>query len=187
MGDVLYSMNVSLDGFVEDADGNIEWASVDDELHTFFNDQVRAMGAFLYGRRMYELMVGAWPHWDEQPGVSAVEADFAKIWRPKPKVVFSKTLQSAEWNSRIVRENLPAAVLQLKSEFEGPLGVGGPGIAASLIELGLIDVFEPVVHPVVLGGGKAFWPAEIPNMPLVLEETRPFRSGAVAMRYRRRA
>jgi dihydrofolate reductase len=134
---------------------------------------------------MYELMAAAWPARDQDPDASAAEAEYARLWRPKPKVVFSRTLQHAEWNTRIVRENLPAAIAELRAEFEGPLGVAGPGIAASLIELGLIDLFEPVVHPVVLGGGKPFWPREIPPMPLVLERSRTFRSGAIATRYRR--
>jgi dihydrofolate reductase len=184
MGHLVYSLNVSLDGFVEDADGSIEWATVDEELHSYFNEQARAVDAFLYGRRMYELMAGAWPTRDEQPDAQAVEVEFAKIWRPKPKVVFSRTLERAEWSTRIVRDNLAGAIAELTAEFEGPLSVDGPGIAASLIELGLVDVFEPVVHPVVLGGGKPFWPTEVPKMRLVLEETRQFESGAVLLRYR---
>jgi dihydrofolate reductase len=187
VGNVVYLLNVSLDGFVEDSAGTLGWANVDHELHTYFNERARATGAFLYGRRMWELMSSAWPTADEQPGVTAAEAEFAAIWRPKPKVVFSRTLEEAEWNTRIIRADLPGAIAELKAEFDGVLGVGGPGIAGSLMRLGLVDGWELVVHPVVLGGGKPFWPDGGPREQLALFETRTFGSGAVLLRYGRRS
>src|SRR6266516_6413215 len=92
-GRVIYSMNVSLDGFVETTDRGLDWVIVDEELHTFFNDQARETGAFVYGRRMYEVMADYWPTADENPSAPEYEVDFARIWKRVPKVVFSKTLE----------------------------------------------------------------------------------------------
>jgi dihydrofolate reductase len=100
VGRLIYSMSVSLDGFVETPSRSLDWVLVDDELHAVFNDEARAMGAFLYGRRMYELMVAYWPTAETDPSATPVMREFARIWRDKPKIVFSRTLERVDWNSR---------------------------------------------------------------------------------------
>src|ERR1700704_1518429 len=101
MDKLVYSMNASLDGYVETPDHSLDWANVDDELHTWFNDRAREAAAFLYGRRLYETMAAYWPTAAADPGATKVMLDFARIWNEKPKIVFSSTLTSVRWNSRL--------------------------------------------------------------------------------------
>lgn len=186
MGKVIYSLNVSLDGFVETIDHGLDWAQVDEELHTWFNEQERAAEALLYGRRMYELMAGYWPTAESDPNASPVELDFARIWKPKPKFVFSSTLETVDWNSRLVRGDVVEELGRIREEFNGDVGVGGATIAAELIRHNLIDEYRPVVHPVVLGAGMPFIPLLPHPLDLELFDTRTFSSGAIYLGYRRR-
>jgi len=180
---VIYSMMVSLDGFIETPDRKIDWIIIDDELHSFANDQERETGALLYGRRLYELMASYWPTADANPSASAVEIEFARIWRDKPKIVFSKTLERVEWNSRLVRDNLRQEVMELKAQPGKDLSVGGAGLAAALMRFGLIDEYQPIIHPVVLGSGTPFFPPLDGKLDLRLVDKRTFGSGAVYLRY----
>ncbi|MCL4267534.1 MAG: dihydrofolate reductase family protein [Anaerolineae bacterium] len=183
MRKVIYSMSVSLDGFVEGPNKNLNWVIIDEEIHTFFNEQAREMGAFLYGRRIYELMADYWPTADLNPSAPAYEAEFARIWRDKPKIVFSQSLEKVEWNSRLVRGNLTEEVKKLKAQPGNDLSVGGPALAATLMELGLVDVFYLVVNPVTLGSGTHFFPAMRGKINLRLMGTRTFDSGVVMLHY----
>lgn len=183
MRKIIYSMNVSLDGFVETVDRSLDWGLVDEELHTFFNDQTREMDAFLYGRRMYELMADYWPTADMNPSAHAVEVDFARIWKEKPKIVFSKTLDEVGWNGRLVKDNVVEEIKKLKAQPGKAMDVSGPTLAATLIRHGLVDEFHLLVHPVVLGGGTPFFPALENKLNLRLVETRTFHSGVVYLRY----
>ncbi len=158
----------------------------DEELHRFANEQVRDAGALLYGRRLYELMDGYWPTADQNPDVHEVEAEFARLYRDTPKVVFSTTLAEVGENCRLVKEDLPGEVARLQQEAGGSLHLGGPGLAASFIELDLIDAYELWVHPVAFGGGKPFFPPG-KELSLDLVETRAFGSGVVLVRYERAA
>ena len=187
MSKVVYSLNVSLDGYVEAEGGDIGWGMPDEELHRFFNDQVREQRAFLYGRRLYELMAAFWPTADASPSVPDYIAEFARIWREKPKVVFSRTLQEDQvaWNGRLVRGDVAQEIGALKREPGGDLDVGGPTLAAECIRLGLVDEYRLLVHPVVLGGGKPFFPSLERRIGLRLRETRTFRSGVEYLRYER--
>jgi dihydrofolate reductase len=183
---VIYSLSVSLDGYVESPTGDIDWTSPDDELHQFFNDQTRATGTLLHGRRMYELMAAHWPTADENPSAPAVEVDFSRIWKAKPKVVFSRTLETVGWNSRLVREDAAEEVARLKRQPDNDMGVGGPALASTLIRHGLVDEFRLFVRPVVLGGGTPYFPALDSPLDLRLVETRTFGSSVVYLRYERR-
>jgi dihydrofolate reductase len=185
MGNIIYLMNVSLDGFVEGLDGTFGWSEPDEEVHRFHNQQARDLSAFLYGRRMYELMT-PWQIADEAPSAPDYVVEFARIWKDKPKVVFSTTLQTAGPSSRLVRGDIAAEVARLKQQQPGgDFGVSGPGLASSFARLGLIDEYRLVISPVLVGGGKPYFPALEHLVRLRLLETRTFRSGAVYLRYRR--
>ena len=123
MGKLIYSMNVSLDGYVETPEHSLDWANVDEELHSWFNDRAREVEASLYGRRMYELMAGYWPTAESDPSATEVEREFARIWKPMPKIVFSSTLTTVDWNSRLVRGDVVPAVGG-RGEDPGSDGIG---------------------------------------------------------------
>jgi dihydrofolate reductase len=178
-GRLIYSMNVSLDGFVATPDGGLEWATVDEELHAWFNDHTRAMQASLYGRRMYELMAAYWPTAEADPSATDVTRDFARIWNLLPKVVFSKSLDRVDHNARLVRGDVRAVLADVRREFDGDLDVSGPDIAGQFVRSGLVDEYQLVVHPVVLGAGIPFWPVLAEPLRLRPVESREFSSGAV--------
>lgn len=183
---IVWMMSVSVDGFMSDPDGGLDWHLVDDELHRHFNDELRTMGAFLDGRVTYELMAGYWPTADDDPDCTPTEREFAGIWRDMPKIVFSRTLQHADWNTEIVREVDPAAIARLRAEPGGDLGVGGADLGAAFMRLDLIDEYRVYVNPIVLGRGRpAFHPLDA-ALPLGLAETRAFGNGVVLLRYARR-
>jgi dihydrofolate reductase len=183
MRKVIYSMGVSLDGFVEGPKRELDWSTPDEELHRFWNDQAREIGTSLYGRRLYELMAGYWPTADTDPSAPEYVVEFARIWRDMRKIVFSTTLEKVDWNSRLVRANVAEEVTKLKAQPGKDMEVGGPTLASTLIRLGLIEKFRPVVHPVVLGGGTPFFPPLDNTISLRLVETRTFGSGVVYLRY----
>ncbi|ASO20527.1 dihydrofolate reductase [Actinoalloteichus hoggarensis] len=186
MRDVVYSLSVSLDGFMRSVDGDISWSEPDAELLEFHNELARAVGTSLYGRRLYEDMAAYWPSVADDPAANPQEADFARIWLDMPKVVFSRTLARVEHNSRLVADDLAGEVARLKALPGGDLELGGAGIAASFLREGLIDEFRLFVHPVVLGGGTPYFPASSAPVPLRLAGTRVFdSSGVVFLRYRR--
>ena len=187
IGKLVYSMMVSLDGFIETPERSLDWVRIDEELHTFVNDQVRREAAFLYGRRLYEVMAAYWPTADEDPNAPAFEVDFARIWKRKPKVVFSKTLPSVAWNSRLVREGAVDEVSRLKQSAEADLEIGGPNLASTMIQHDLVDEFGLFLQPVVLGAGTPFFPPLGTRIDLRLLESRTFRSGVTYVRYERSA
>jgi dihydrofolate reductase len=178
-------MNVSLDGYVEDAGGSLGWTLVDEEIHQFFNDQEQAFDVTLYGRRLYETMHPYWSTADQDSDIREVEKEYARIWQSIPKIVFSRTLDHVEGNATLKRDGLIEEVTRLKAEPGRSISVGGPTLAAGLIKAGLIDEFRPVIHPVVLGGGKPFLPSLDTPINLQLLETRRFASGAFYLRYAR--
>jgi dihydrofolate reductase len=176
-------MNMSLDGFIEDPNGALDWANPDEELHQFFNDQEKEFGLQLYGRRIYEGMAGHWTTAHSNPSAPAWEIEYARIWQNIPKIVFSTTLQHVGENARLVRDNIAEEVSVLKAQPGKDMVVCGAGLAASFMRLDLIDEYRPVVHPVVLGGGKPMFPVLDKMIQLRLVETRRFRSGVVLLRY----
>jgi len=183
MGKLIYSLNVSLDGFVETPDHGLDWANVDEELHTWFNDQARTLEVTIYGRRMYELMAGYWPTADDDPSATDAEREFARIWKPMPKIVFSSSLERVEHNGRLVRGDVGAVLEDLRQEFDGDFDVAGPNLASQFVRRGLVDEFRLVVHPVVLGAGTPFWPEVDVPLRVRLVDTRTFDSGAELRTY----
>jgi dihydrofolate reductase len=183
MRKVIYSMGVSLDGFIAGPDGEIDWSEPDEELHRFHNEQARQMGAHLCGRRLYEVM-RYWETAEENRSAPEHELEFARIWNATPKVVFSRTLETVEGNARLVRDNIAEEVARLQEQPGKDVGLGGAGLASSFMKLGLIDEFRPFLHPVVLGGGTPYFPALDERINLQLVETRTFGSRVVYLRYR---
>lgn len=182
MRPLVYSMTMSLDGFIAGPDGEIDWSVPDEELHQFHNDRVREVGVQLCGRRLYEVML-FWETADRDPSLEPVMLEFAGIWQPLPKVVFSTTLSSVEGNARLATGSVADEVMALKEQpGEGDIAVGGAGLAASCIEL--IDEFQVFVSPIVLGGGTPYFPRLDRRIELELVETRTFASRVVYMRYR---
>lgn len=185
MGKLIYTLNVSLDGFVETPDHRLDWTTVDDELHTWFNGDLSEMDASLYGRRLYELMAGYWPTAGSDPEATDAMRDFGRIWLETPKIVFSTSLPAVDFNSRLVRGDVGDALARLRTEFQGDLEVGGPNLASQFIRAGLVDEYRLMVHPVVLGAGTPYFPQLETRIDLRLAETRTFDSGATLLRYER--
>jgi dihydrofolate reductase len=183
---LIYSAITSLDGYVADEDGNFEWAAPDEEVHRFVNELERPVGTYLYGRRMYEVMV----YWETAEETAAGQPtagqDFAEIWKAADKVVYSRTLDGeSSAKTRIEREFDPEAVRQLKASVGQDIGIGGPNLAAHAIRAGLVDEFQLFVTPVVVGGGQP-WLPDGARVPLELVDERRFAGGVVFLRYRPR-
>jgi dihydrofolate reductase len=183
MAKLLYVMNASLDGYIADQDGNLDWGAPGEEYYSFINDLVRPVGTYLYGRRLYELMAV----WETDPTAAAQSPgtrEFAQLWQAADKVVYSRTLQAAATTrTRIERGFDPEAVRQLKAAAEGDLTVGGPDLGAQAISAGLVDEVQLFVWPVVVGGGKRFLPDRV-RVRLELLDERRVGSGVVYLRYR---
>ena len=183
MGRIVVFTSVSLDGFIEGRGQRIDWHRVDDELHQHFNDELRGMAAFMDGRVTYELMAGFWPTADADPAATGPVAEFARIWREKPKLVFSRTLDHADWNTRILRTVDADEVRALASEAGGDLSLGGADLAAAFRELRLIDEYQVYVHPVLVGSGRPLFRKADAETDLELLESRRFPNGVVLLRY----
>jgi len=181
---LIYSMGVSLDGYIAGPRGEIGWAAPDAELHRFHNEQARELDLHLLGRGLYEVMT-YWETAEERdPSAPEHELEFARIWKRLPKLVFSKSLDAVEGNTRLSRSDPVQEVRALKEQDGGPIAVGGAALAASLSAQGVIDEYRLFVSPVVLGGGKPFFAGDT-QIDLELVETRTFGSPAVYLRYRR--
>ena len=183
MGKLIYLMNVSVDGFIETPEHSLDWGLVDEELHTWFNDVTRELDASLYGRRLYEVMAAYWPTGESNPQSDDSMREFARIWNAMPKIVFSETLDEVHWNSRLVRGDVSEVLAELRTEFAGDLGVGGPNLAAQFIQRGLVDEYCLVVHPVALGAGTPFFPVLDAPLKLRQIDERTFASGVQYRRY----
>ena len=180
MARLIYSAIASLDGYVEDEQGEFGWAAPDEEVHAFVNDLERNVGTHLYGRRMYETMV----YWETDDDQAVVARDFAEIWRAAEKVVFSRTLQSvSSERTRIEREFDPAAIRRLKAGSRSDISIGGADLAGQAIARGLVDECHLLLGPVLVGGGKRALPVGV-NAELELLNERRFRSGFVYLHYR---
>jgi dihydrofolate reductase len=184
MRKVIYSIGVSLDGFIAGPGGEIDWSAPDEELHRFHNEQTRELGAHLCGRRLYEVM-RYWDTADEDPAMPDTEREFARIWQSLPKIVFSRTLETVEGNATLARDGVAEEVARLKEQPGKDLAVGGAGLAGTCTELGLVDEYRLFVSPVVLGGGTPYFPPLQERIDLELVETRTFGSRVVYLRYAR--
>ena len=177
-------MSVSADGFIEGPDGDFSWTEPSEELFRFHTDRVRQLGAHLCGRRLYESML-YWETADQGASLGIDGREFAEIWQELPKVVFSTTLESVEGNARLARDSVPEEVRRLKEQVDGDLEVGGAALAADCIGLDLVDEYRLFVYPVIVGGGKPFFPSTHASLELELVETRLFASRVAYLRYER--
>ena len=183
MRKIILMMSVSVDGFIEGPDRDLDWHMIDDELHGHFNEQLSAMGAFLSGRVTYELMARFWPTADMDPSSTGPMVEFARIWREMPKIVFSRTLEGADWNTTVVRDLVVEEVLEFKAQPGGDLVLGGADLAAAFMRHDLIDEYR--LHPIIIGQGKPLFQASDAKINLQLAETRTFGNGVVLLRYQR--
>jgi dihydrofolate reductase len=185
MSRLIYSAIASLDGYIADEDGNFDWAVPDEDVHAFINDLDRPLGTYLYGRRMYETMVG----WETDPTLaeqSPLMRDFAEIWQAADKIVYSRTLEAVSTaRTRIERDFDPEAVLRMKASAVRDMIVGGADLAAQAFRAGLVDECHLFVAHIVVGGGKRSLPDDV-RVKLELLDERRFGSGMVYLHYRTR-
>jgi dihydrofolate reductase len=180
---LLYSMSVSVDGFVNDREGRFEWTAPTDELFRFHLAEVGALGGYLLGRRLYESMLV----WETDPSLRESEdgAAFADVWSALPKVVFSRSLDSVQGNARLAESPLADEIAAALDATDKNVSIGGASLAAHAFELGLVDELRMFRYPVVVGGGTPFLPPVTEDVPLDLIETRTFGSRVIYERYER--
>ena len=184
MRNVTYSMGVSLDGYIVGPDGTFGWTAPDAEVFRFVTEQIRAVGVYLLGRRLYETML-YWETADQDPALDDDMLEWAKIWKRLPKVVLSTTLSSVQGNARLSARGLAEEVERLRAEpAEGDIAIGGATLASEAAALGLIDEYLVRVYPVLVGGGTPFFPRRERRVDLDLVDTRTFNSGVAYLRYR---
>jgi len=185
MAHLIYSAISSLDGYIEDTDGNFDWAMPDEEVHRFINNLEQRADTYLYGRRMYETMMV----WETDPNLatdSPLTQDFAEIWQAANKIVYSRTLMAASTRKTKIERNFdPEAIRQLKKTAGHDIVIGGPELAAHAFRSGLIDECHLYLTPIIVGGGKQSLP-EVVRLELELLEERRFGNGMVFLRYRAR-
>jgi dihydrofolate reductase len=180
---LIYSMSVSVDGFIADREGGFGWTVPSDELFRFHTAQVRELGGYLLGRRLYETM----QVWETDPSLRDNEpgAAFADVWCAIPKIVFSRTLDSVQGNARLAEASVAEEATAALDATDKDVSIGGAGLAAAAIELGLVDELRMFRYPVVVGGGTSFLPPVTDDIALDLIETRTFGSRVIFERYRR--
>lgn len=184
MRKVTYSMGVSLDGYIVGPDGNFDWAAPDADVFRFWIDDIRKVGVHLMGRHLYETML-YWETADQDRSFDDAELEWAALWNPLPKVVFSTTLRAVQGNARLASGGLAAEIKRLRVEpGEGDIAIGGATLAAEAAALGQIDEYQAMVYPVLVGGGIAFFPHNERRVDLELIDSTAFTSGVVYLRYR---
>lgn len=190
MAKLIYPMNMSLDGYIEDENGNFDWSIPDDDIFTFWTDFQRTVGTDIYGRRMYETMV----YWEtanaqtitdsENSKQLAAMVEFAQLWQKGKKIVYSQTLQEvSSARTRLKHEFDPEVIQKLKETEQYDLTISGPNLAFQAMRMGLVDECYLVVYPIILGGGKKALPNNL-RMKLELINEHRFESGTVHLHYR---
>lgn len=184
MRSVTYSMGVSLDGYIVGPDGDFDWTGPDEEVFRFWIDEIRQVGVHLLGRRLYETML-YWETADQDPTLDESDREWTALWKPLPKVVFSTTLSAVQGNARLASGGVAEEIERLRAEpGEGDIAIGGATLAAEAAASGLIDGYQLMVYPVLVGGGIPFFPQRERRVDLELVETRTFSSKVVYLRYR---
>jgi dihydrofolate reductase len=188
MGSVTLWMQMSLDGFAEGPDQQIHWPMVDEELCESFLDELRAADLFLYGRKTFEIMASFWPTADGDPAISEFYVDFARCWKQTPKLVFSRSLGSADWNTRVVRDRMVDEISALREQPGCNMVLfGGAETASAFMKHDLIDEYRLFVHPLLLGGGVPLFPTPAVMAGLQLVDVMTFDSAVVQVHYQQMA
>jgi dihydrofolate reductase len=183
MAQLIYFMPMSLDGFIAGETDSLDWTAPSEQVSAFITDQHRPIGTYLYGRKNYETMM-VWETPDVIPGLTPASMDFGRIWQAADKIVYSKSLETVSTpKTRLEREFEPQAVRDLKAQAPHDISVAGPNLAAQAIRAGLVDEYQLLVVPVLLGGGKRVLPSSV-NVKLDLLDERRFGNGWVFLRYR---
>ncbi|MDT0570113.1 dihydrofolate reductase family protein [Streptomyces sp. DSM 3412] len=184
MRSVTYSMSVSLDGYIVGPDGDFAWPGFDEQVFRFWIDEIRNVGVHLMGRRLYETML-YWETAPQDPSLGEAEREWAALWNPLPKVVFSRTLSAVEGRARLASGGLAEEIERLRAEpGEDEIAIGGATLAAQASDAGLIDEYRTIVYPVLVGGGTPFFPRHEHRLDLDLVETRAISEKVVCLRYR---
>ena len=184
MRSLIYSMGVSLDGYIAGPDGGFNWTAPDQELFRFVTEETRELAAYVMGRRLYETML-YWETADQDPSLDDDALEWAAIWKPLPKVVFSTTLSAVEGNARLASGSPVEEIERLRAETaDGDIAIGGAALAGEAARLGLIDEYRPRVYPVLVGGGIPFYPQSERRVDLELVDSRRVGSQTVCLRYR---
>jgi dihydrofolate reductase len=184
MHPVTYSMSVSLDGYIVGPDGSFDWTAPGDDVFRFWIDDIRPVGVHLLGRRLYETML-YWETADQDPSISDADREWTALWKPLPKVVFSRTLAAVEGHARLASGSVQEEIERLQAEpGDGEIAIGGATLAAEAAARGLIDEYRTMVYPVLVGGGTPFFPRREQRVDLELLETRAFDAGIVYLRHR---
>ncbi|WP_432073442.1 dihydrofolate reductase family protein [Streptomyces wuyuanensis] len=185
MRSVTYSMSVSLDGYIVGPDGDFDWTAPSEDVFRFWIDEIRQVDVHLMGRRLYETML-YWETADQDPSLDDAMLEWAALWKPLPKVVFSTTLSAVRGNARLASGGVAEEIERLRAEpGEGEIAIGGATLAAEAAASGLIDEYRAMVYPVLVGGGIPFFPRQECRVDLELVETRTFSSRVVFLHYRR--
>lgn len=182
MRKIIYAQLVSLDGYIEDKNGKIDWTAPGEELHRHFNELEKNLDINFYGRGMSEAM-DFWLTADQNPDLKEYEREYARLWQDTERIVSSKTLDKVDGKARIVREVDPDEIRKLKNQSGKDMTVGGADLASTFIKYGLIDEYRTYIHPVVLGGGKPMFPVD-KKLNLEFVETKAFPCGVVMLRYK---
>ena len=184
MRSVTYSMSMSLDGYIVGPDGTFDWTVPDPEVFRFWIDEIRGVGVHLMGRRLYETML-YWETAEQEQSLDDAELEWAALWNPLPKVVFSTTLSAVQGAARLASGGLAEEIERLRAEpGEGDIAIGGATLAAEAAALDLIDEYQVIVYPVLVGGGIPYFPHRERRVDLELVETRTFSAKFVYLRYR---
>ena len=186
MRKLVYSMNLSVDGYIAAAGDDISWSAPSEELFQWWLEQEQTNSLSLYGRKLWATMSSYWPTGDQQPNATPAQIEFARNWRDTPKVVFSSTIDRVDWNTRLATGDATAEISRLKNGDGGPISIGGATLASAAMRAGLIDEYALVTHPVLTGGGTPFFAALNKWANLDLVETKTFPGGVVLTRYRTR-
>ncbi|MFE9373064.1 dihydrofolate reductase family protein [Streptomyces sp. NPDC006711] len=186
MRKLIYGMNVTLDGYIAAPGDDIGWSAPSDELFQFWSDQLLETDLSLYGGKLWKTMSSYWPTGDQQPNATPAEIEFARRWRDMAKVVFSSTIDTVDWNTRLVPGDAVAEITRLKAEDGGPMDIGGATLAGAAMRAGLIDEYVLATAPVLVGGGTPFFTVLDNWVNLNLVETRTLPCGVILTRYERR-
>ena len=185
MRKIIVTMWMTLDGFIAGPNNEMDWVIVDEEMGTYEDDAVSAADTLLLGRVTYQSFAGSWPYVPDNPAASEGEKAYARKLNAMRKIVFSRTLPGVEWNnSALLKEVLPEEIQKLKHEpGRDMLIYGSASIVRTLTNQGLIDEYQLLVHPVVLGGGKPLFQDIKERQKLKLVKTKAFPSGVIGLYY----